>query len=446
MANGRIVSNSGRNIQLQNLPKNYINSLEDARELLKIGCFDAIDFCYGNTADILSQLIRTMLIPKPDYEFIVCDFSAIEARVLAWLADENWRLKAFERGDDIYCASASAMFKKPVVKNGVNGELRQRGKVAELACIAYDNLVKTTEGLVPITMITKNMRVWDGERWVKHHGVIFKGEKPVLKYKGLTATPDHVVYTPDGYPVRFGDLPGESAGVKPVYDILKAGPKHRYTVSGWLVHNCGYGGSSGALAAMGALDMGLTEDELKDLVADWRKANPNIVKFWWNLENAAKEAFDGIDVGDGKKIRQESMVGKIEVSYSRGILFLTLPSGRSLTYMNPKITTNNFGGESISYKGLNAANKWVDVETYGGKLAENVTQATSRDLLAEVMWRMEKAGLEIVGHVHDEVVLEVPKNSISVDEVREIMNTLPDWAEGLPIDSNGYKGNFYFKD
>ena len=643
MANGRVVSNSGRAIQLQNLVRNDLTTLDEARELIKMGCFDMVASIYGNVPDILSQLIRTMLIPKPGCEFIVADFSAIEARVLAWLSGEQWRLDAFNRGEDIYCASASAMFGVPVVKHGINGELRAKGKVAELACIAEGQLVLTDKGLVPIEDLTVDMKIWDGKEWVSHDGVIFKGEREVITYEGLTATPDHTVYIEgQSRPIRFdfaasggahlvqtGDgrrairlgknnKPREtmesSMGsmlrinrmsrmrsdsmakfIQPkirkikrlsklhsaktnsllvrsktysgkttlrksersrilelwckrnqirlskcdrsrtlfnsqlwnteqrlgdrsyrqqwrlcsreyslrdkerelckqanncfksirsgllaifrssrkketlgrikqrrnyprcengrireteelawhrktvkVYDILNAGRHHRFTVSGKLVHNCGYQGGVGALTAMGALDMGLKEDDLPKLISDWRQANPNIVKFWWDLEQAAIATIND---------RLDRTVGKINVQYYANTLWLVLPSGRKLAYINPKLAPNRFGRMSLTYEGLNVANKWDHCESYGGKLAENCTQAASRDLLAEAMWRMEQAGLDIVAHVHDEVVLEVPMNTVTVDDVCKIMNQNPTWAEGLPLASAGYGGaRYYFKD
>lgn len=324
---------SGRLIQLQNLPQNHISTLDEARELLKLGAFDMLELVYGNTPDILSQLLRTMLIPKPGHIFIVCDFSAIEARVLAWLAEEQWRLDAFNRGDDIYCASASQMFGVPVVKHGINGELRQKGKVAELAC--------------------------------------------------------------------------------------------------------GYGGASGALISMGALDQGLKESELPGIIESWRTANPHIVQFWWDLERAAI---------DTVKDQQDRTVGKIGLQYSANTLWMVLPSGRRLAYIKPKLEPNRFGKMALTYEGVGTSNKWCRLEQYGGRATENACQATARDLLAEAMWRMEKAGLEIVGHVHDEVILEVPEGGITVDEVSAIMNQNPVWAEGLPLSSSGYWGRYYFKD
>ena len=324
---------AGRGIQLQNLPQNHISTLDEARDLVKMGCFDMVESIYGNTPDILSQLIRTMLVAKPGYIFTIADFSAIEARVLAWLAGETWRLESFKRGDDIYCASASQMFGVPVVKHGVNGELRQKGKVAELAC--------------------------------------------------------------------------------------------------------GYGGAAGALISMGALDMGLTESELPDLIDGWRTANPKIVQFWWDVENAAIETVED---------HKERMVRRVSFQFYANTLWLVLPSGRKLAYIKPKLQPNRFGRMAITYEGLNAANKWSRGETYSGKLVENITQATARDLLAEAMWRLEQAGLDIVGHVHDEVILEVQKDSITVDEVCAIMNQNPKWAEGLPLASAGYTGTHYFKD
>ena len=324
---------AGRGIQLQNLPQNHISTLDEGRDLVKLGCFDMIEVLYGNTPDILSQLIRTMLIPKDGCEFIVADFSAIEARVLAWLAGEQWRLDAFKRGEDIYCASASQMFGVPVVKHGINGELRQKGKVAELAC--------------------------------------------------------------------------------------------------------GYGGGSGALISMGALDMGLKEDELPDIISSWRDANPEIVKFWYAVEKAAIETV---------KDHNDRSVGRIGFQFSANTLWIVLPSGRRLAYIKPRLQPNRFGRMALTFKGLGTNNKWVRGETYSGKLTENITQATARDLLAEAMRRMELAGLGIVGHVHDEVILEVPKGQYTVDDVCNIMNQNPAWADGLPLSSAGYTGAWYYKD
>ena len=324
---------SGRNIQLQNLPQNHISTLDEARELVKMGCFDMVESIYGNTPDILSQLIRTMLIAKPGHKFIVADFSAIEARVLAWLAGEEWRMEAFKNGEDIYCASASQMFGVPVVKHGINGELRQKGKVAELAC--------------------------------------------------------------------------------------------------------GYGGAAGALISMGALDMGLSEEELPDLIDDWRNSNPKIVQFWWDIEKAAIETI---------KDHKDRQVGRIGVSFSNNTLWLQLPSGRRLAYVKPKLQPNRFGRLSITYEGLGQNNKWSRIETYSGKLVENITQATARDLLAEAMWRIENAGLDIVGHIHDEVILEVSEDGVTVEDVCQIMNQNPKWADGIVLNSAGYQGFYYFKD
>ena len=324
---------AGRGIQLQNLPQNHITTLDEARDLVKMGCFDMVESIYGNTPDILSQLIRTMLIAKPGCIFTIADFSAIEARVLAWLAGESWRLDAFKRGEDIYCASASQMFGVPVVKHGINGELRQKGKVAELAC--------------------------------------------------------------------------------------------------------GYGGAAGALISMGALDMGLKESELPDIIESWRTANPKIVQFWWDVERAAVDTI---------KDHADRQVGRVGFQFYTNTLWIVLPSGRKLAYIKPRLQPNRFGRMAVTYEGLNAANKWARGETYSGKLVENITQATARDLLAEAMWRMEQAGLAIVGHVHDEVILEVEKDSITVDEVCAIMNQNPEWADGLCLSSAGYTGAYYFKD
>jgi len=438
IANGRCVSNSGRNIQLQNLPQNHITTLDEARELVKMGCFDMIESIYGNVPDILSQLIRTMLIPKEGCEFIVADFSAIEARVLAWLSGEQWRLDAFQNGEDIYCASASAMFHVPVVKHGINGELRQRGKVAELACIAEGQLVLTDKGLVPIEKVTTEMKVWDGEEWVQHDGVVYRGEREVITYEGLTATPDHLVFHMNQY-LPFGEIARKQAeikGIQKVYDIRNAGRHHRFTVSGKLVHNCGYGGGNGALISMGALDMGLKEEELSEIISSWREANPNIVKFWYAVEKAAI---------DTVKDHSDRTVGRIGFQFSANVLWIVLPSGRRLAYVKPQLQPNRFGRMALTFEGLGANNKWVRQETYSGKLTENITQSTARDLLAEAMKRIETAGLDIVGHVHDEVILEVPKEKYTVEDVCSIMNQNPEWAEGLPLASDGYRGDYYFK-
>ncbi len=323
---------AGRGIQLQNLPQNHIDTLDEARDLVKMGCFDMVESIYGNTPDILSQLIRTMLIAKPGCIFVIADFSAIEARVLAWLAGEQWRLDAFKRGEDIYCASASAMFHVPVVKHGVNGDLRQKGKVAELAC--------------------------------------------------------------------------------------------------------GYGGAAGALISMGALDMGLKESELPDIIESWRTANPEIVKFWYAVEKAAVDTI---------KDHDDRSVGKVGFQFSANTLWIVLPSGRRLAYIKPKLQPNRFGRMAVTYEGLGSNNKWIRMETYSGKLVENITQATARDILAETMRRIELAGLDIVGHVHDEVILEVPEGTVTVEDVCGIMNQNPAWADGLPLASDGYTGAYYYK-
>lgn len=324
---------SGRGIQLQNLPQNHISTLDEARELVRMGEFQMVEHIYGNTPDILSQLIRTMLIPKPGCEFIVADFSAIEARVLAWEAGEDWRLEAFRNGADIYCASASQMFGVPVVKHGVNGELRQKGKVAELAC--------------------------------------------------------------------------------------------------------GYQGGAGALISMGALDMGLKESELPDIIDSWREANPHIVSFWWDVEKAATDCV---------QTHEDQKAGKLRFQFYSGTLWIVLPSGRKLAYLKPRLQPNRFGRMALTFEGTDTGNKWSRGESYGGKLCENCTQAIARDILTEAMWRMEKAGLNIVGHVHDEVIIEAPKDSISVDEVCRIMSENPAWCADLPLNAAGYRGDYYFKD
>lgn len=325
---------AGRLVQVQNLPRNYLPDLTQARGLVHDGNGEALEMLYSSVPDTLSQLIRTAFIPSEAHRFIVADYSAIEARVLAWLAGEETTLAAFKSGEDLYCATASAMFGVPVEKHGVNSELRQKGKIAVLAC--------------------------------------------------------------------------------------------------------GYNGSVGALKAMGALKMGLSEDELQPIVDAWRQANPNIVQLWHKVDNAATRA---ISTGRPVTLRNLGFEKK------SGMLFITLPSGRRLAYVKPGIGVNRFGGASITYWGQGVARKWQKLETYGGKLVENIVQATARDLLAEAITRIENSGHQIVMHVHDEVVIDEPINSgITVADICALMNELPDWAEGLPIDAAGYECDFYQKD
>ena len=321
---------SGRKIQLQNLPQNHIPDLENARNLLKDGNYDAIDMLFGDIPDTLSQLVRTAFIPKAGCRFIVADFSAIEARVLSHLADEQWRVDVFEQGGDIYCASASQMFGVPVVKHGVNGHLRQKGKIAELAL--------------------------------------------------------------------------------------------------------GYGGSVGALKAMGAIEMGLKEDELQPLVNSWRDANPNIVELWWAVDRAVKTAI---------KERTTTETHGIKFEYRGAMLLIHLPSGRHLSYVKPRIGENQFGGESVTYEGTGESKKWMRLESYGPKFVENIVQAISRDILAASMSRL--SGYSIVAHVHDEVIIEADSDDL-LDEVCTTMGRTPWWIKGLNLRADGYECNFYMKD
>ena len=323
---------SGKIVQIQNLPKNYIPDLELARDLVKQGRFEDIELLYDSTPNVLSELIRTAFIPKPGCRFVVADFSAIEARVLAWLSGEQWRLDVFTSHGKIYEASASSMFHVPMEEITKGSPLRQKGKLAEL---------------------------------------------------GL-----------------------------------------------------GFGGAAGALISMGALDMGLTEEELPPLVAAWRKANPHITQFWWDVDAAAIKAVTE---------KQKTKVGKIIFEYKSGILFITLPSGRRLSYVKPRMAVNRFGRDGLTYEGISENKKWSRIETYGPKLVENIVQGTARDLLAEAMLRVEKKGYPIVMHCHDEIIAEVPEGSGSVDEMCEIMAIQPKWAEGLPLRADGYSCSFYQK-
>jgi DNA polymerase len=391
-------------------------------------------------------------VPREGMKFVVSDFSAIEARVISWMAGEKWKSAAFAAGKDIYCSTASQMFGVPVVKHGVNGDLRQKGKIAELACIAEGQLVLTDHGLIPIEKVTMEDRVWDGESWVRHDGVVYRGEREVMRYAGLLATPDHLVYVEEkvepvpfqaaaenGYHlrrlcssivIRYGDPPARAR----VYDILNAGPHHRFTVSDCLVHNCGYGGSVGALKAMGAMDMGIPEEELGPLVQSWRAANPHIVDFWWQVDGAVKTAI---------KQRIPVQVNNLRFFCKSGMLFIELPSGRRLSYVKPRIGENKFGGESVTYEGIGATKKWERLESYGPKFVENIVQGTARDILCYAMQTLRHCA--IVGHVHDELIIECRKD-VSVDAICQQMARTPPWAEGLILRADGYECEFYQKD
>lgn len=321
---------SGRNIQLQNLPQNHLPDLAEARALVRSGDFDAVKLLYEDVPDTLSQLIRTAFIPRDGAQFLVADFSAIEARVIAWFAGETWRQEVFSTGGDIYCASASQMFKVPVEKHGINGHLRQKGKIAELAL--------------------------------------------------------------------------------------------------------GYGGSIGAIKAMGALEMGLTEEELPQLVDAWRQSNPNIVKFWWAVDKAVMEA-----------VRYKHTTSDYGLTFScrSGMLFIILPSGRKLAYVKPKVGTNKFGGECITYEGIGSTKKWERLDSYGPKFVENIVQATARDILCYAMRTLRCCS--IVMHIHDELVIEADPR-MSLEAVCEQMGRTPPWAKGLLLRADGYATPFYKKD
>jgi len=321
---------AGRIIQLQNLPQNHLPDLEEARGLVASGNFGALDLLYDSVPNVLSELIRTAFIPKPGCKFIVSDFSAIEARVLAFLAGEKWRTKVFRNNGDIYCASASAMFGVPVEKHGINSHLRQKGKIAELAL--------------------------------------------------------------------------------------------------------GYGGATGALASMGALEMGLSEEELQPLVDSWRAANPHIVAFWWEVDRTVKNVI---------KTRSSAEVNGITFEYRSGMLFIRLPSGRSLTYVKPRIGENRFGGESVTYEGTGPTKKWERIESYDPKFVENIVQAISRDILCHAMRTLSYC--RIVGHVHDELIIECEMD-VSLDAVCEQMGRTPPWLPGLLLRADGYETMFYRKD
>ena len=323
---------AGRLIQVQNLPQNHLPDLETVRALIREGQFDTVELLYDSVPMVLSELIRTAFVPKPGHRFFVADFSAIEARVIAWIAGEEWRQEVFAGGGDIYCASASQMFHVPVEKHGVNGHLRQKGKIAELAL--------------------------------------------------------------------------------------------------------GYGGSVGALKAMGALNMGVPEEELKPLVDAWRLANPNIVRLWWDVDRAASTC-----------VREKTTTEcrGIKFIYQSGMMFVVLPSGRRLVYVKPRMGVNRYGNESVTFEGVGEQKKWLRLESYGPKFVENIIQATARDILAEAMLRLDAHGYKIVMHVHDEAVIEAPADT-SLEDICEVMGQTPTWAKGLLLRADGYICDFYKKD
>lgn len=321
---------AGRLIQLQNLYRNAMPDLEQARELVRQGDYDTLSLLYDSVPEVLAELVRTAFIPQPGYKFIVSDFNAIEARVLSHLAGEKWRDEVFRTGGDIYCASASQMFHVPVEKHGVNGHLRQKGKIAELAL--------------------------------------------------------------------------------------------------------GYGGSVGALKAMGALDMGLQEEELQPLVTAWREANSHIVSYWWSVDEAVKTAV---------RLRTNTQVGIVRFNCRNGMLFITLPSGRKLAYVKPRIGENQYGGESVTYMGIDAKKKWSRIESYGPKFVENIVQAISRDILAHAMRTLSYC--RIVGHIHDELIIEASMG-VSLAAICEQMGRTPPWIPGLLLRADGYECGFYKKD
>lgn len=321
---------AGRIIQLQNLPQNHMDDLEQARGLVRNGDYEALSMLYDSVPNVLSELIRTAFVAGDGNKFCVADFSAIEARVLSWLAGEQWRTDVFVNNGDIYCASASAMFGVPVEKHGQNAELRQKGKIAELAL--------------------------------------------------------------------------------------------------------GYGGSVGALKSMGAIEMGLTEEELQPLVDSWRSANPNIVRFWWDVDRVVKKAV---------KQREPSELKGIRFECRSGMLFITLPSGRRLAYVKPRMGENRFGGESVTYEGVGGTKKWERIESYGPKFVENIVQAISRDILCYAMRTLSHC--RICAHVHDELIIEIRKDA-SLAAICEQMGRTPPWAEGLVLRADGYETQFYKKD
>ena len=467
---GRFAS---RILNMQNLPQNHLPDLDLAREIVKTGDEELLDTLFASVPGTLSELIRTAFIPKDGCRFLVADFSAIEARVLAWLANEEWVLEEFRGKGKIYEATASRMFHIPqesIVKGNPNYEYRQKGKQATLSCIAEGQLVLTDHGLIQIENVKPHHRLWDGENWVSHEGVVYRGQREVMTYDGLTATADHLVWIEgQARPVYFGfaaasgarlirtEYCGQAISMSTprsameqeeqnghplitahrrtarLYDIRNAGPHHRFTVSGRLVHNCGYGGGVGALKAMGAK---MPEEEMQPLVDAWRAANPNIVAFWSALDRVARTVI---------RRKTSARIGKVALYWQDDKMFMRLPSGRNLCYQSPHFTVNRFGSDAIGYYAPNAAGQMVVQETFGGKLAENATQAIARDILAHALLTLEKNGYPVIFHVHDESVIEKPIGQGSLEEACRLMAIAPDWAKDLPLRADGYECAYYQK-
>lgn len=592
---------AGRSLQPQNLTRNTMpdDMLDAARAFVKADDFEALELVFDDPSDVLSQLVRTAFIPSPGNRFVVTDFSAIEARVVAWAANETWRLDVFRNGGDIYCESASRIYHKPVVKHGINGELRQKGKVAELACIAKGQRVLTDRGLVPIENVTTSMKVWDGVEWVSHDGVVSRGFKEVLTYDGLTATADHRVYVkghrrpvyfgiaatcgahlakagdgrrsirlgedhqpgealvgelepllcvngvyglrshymdrtlqpytrkierlsvvftaaavPEvarqtvhfgeaalhesarrelqklrseghqillfirdgGLPLhgrnertagalhgdrphrrqrqlrawkpQMGDAPAElpkSAQICEVYDIVNAGPRHRFTVENVLVHNCAYGGGVGAMKAMDPSGA-VPEEEMDGIIRQWRAESPKIVKFWGAVQDAAIMVING-EAAVKRLTNFRNITFRLARIADTKVLRIYLPNGRPISYWDPKVLDGE-KGPRVTYMSQNqTTRKWERTDTWGGKLVENIIQSIARDCLAEKMTQLEGMGYPIVFHVHDEMILDIPRSDKAAAEIVDRVMAEPlDWAPELPLKGGTYECDFYRKD
>lgn len=537
---------AGKFLQPQNLAKNHMadEDLDAIRELAKtapekpdgsgpdFSAFEA--YCkeheLGDPTDALSQLVRTGFVPSDGHEFVVSDFSAIEARVIAWMTATKWRLDTFEQGGDIYCESASQMFGVPVVKNGVNGELRAQGKVAELACIAEGSLVQTKRGLVPIEQVKMSDRIWDGEHYVKHGGVKYQGVRPVITYDNLSATWDHRVFVEGREkPVLFWSaarqhlklrrghkdkcpktypLTGRSVRV---FDIKNCGPNHCYCVQGRIVHNCGYGGGVGAMKKMDFNHVINSDQKYREIVDAWRKRSPRIPEHWRIYEDAAKKAIELAKPSNAPAAARQENNASIEFhrpkdnknkmlrlhetklstqtafdrSYKRRgdpvtdnaepfdvifrvekimlpyretptyILKIQLPSGREIWYWNTKNEEDpdpdHQNWNTLSFMGTDQTKKkWEKIETYGGKITENIVQATARDILGVKMKKLEEMGYRVVFHIHDEMIIDAPKGKKEKDHNRQavdnVMKEPVQWAPGLPLKGDTYTCAFYRKD
>lgn len=453
---GRTGRNAGRLIQPQNLPRVYMEdeTLDLARRCVKAGNLEMLELMFGSVSSALSQLIRTALIAKEGHILKVVDLSAIEARVLAWLAGEEHVLQVFRTHGKIYEATAAMMFKVPFESVTKGSIMRQRGKVASLACIAEGSLVLSDRrGVVPIEDLSVDEKVYDGVDFVNHSGVIFQGVQNVIWYEGLTATPDHLVY-----PLNDTWMPLEQAASEKqklirlpflsstsvdfrtqsrVYDILNCGPRNQFMANGIIVHNCGYQGGANAISTMD-IDKSIPDEDKPGLVRAWREAHPNIVRFWYKTQDCAIKAIKN----PGEKV---PLTKGAYFVVTGGALLFYLPSGRYLMYPKVGLEEGQYGPKIIFWGLDQTTGQWRKQDTYSGKLVENMVQGAARDVLMQGMYNMVRKGYNLVTNVHDETVAETAIGFGSIEEIEQLMCDMPAWADGLPLGAEGFESEYYKK-